>query len=271
MILKNKIILITGAASGIGKSIAAECLKEGAKVLIVDINEVEAQKTLEELLPFGEVKFIYADLTKEKDIENSIKFCIEYFKKLDIIINNARPILKEFNFEKSFSEWDLGMNILLKAPALYAKYASPYLKKSSNGLILNISSTNAKFISHQPLIYHIAKAGLEHLTKYLANNLGPEGVRVNSIAPGLVSIKNKDNKTDKEKLYNSIAKQVVPLGRFASISEVSRSIVALCSDYFTFLNGENIVLDGGSSTFDHFHAGYKTLESISIKELYEKN
>jgi NAD(P)-dependent dehydrogenase (short-subunit alcohol dehydrogenase family) len=229
--MKEKTVLITGASQGIGQAIAEECLARGADVIVLDIKAPENKK----------LKYLKVDLSSEDEIKSAIAG----LEKIDYIINNARPKLEIKPFSESMDEWDQAMKVLLKAPALIAKYALPQLKKSK-GSIVNVVSTNAYFISHQPAVYHVAKAGLIQLTKFLAVEFGPLGVRVNAVCPGLVEL--KDNLINK-----TVSEIVVPLKRTARRKEIAESVIFLCSEKSSFINGHVLTVDGGEILGDQFH------------------
>jgi len=256
--LQGKVAIITGAAHGVGKIIAKKFAQEGAFVIISDINE-EGGKKLENEFHNLELKafFFKTDLNSEEDIGALINFTIEKFGKLDILINNARPKLERMGFPENMKEWDLAIDILLKAPALISKYALPYLKKTK-GNIINISSTNAFSISPQPVAYHVAKAGLNQLTKYLAYELGPD-IRVNAICPGLVDLYDEDKISLTSKPINKkLIETMVPMKRAAFAEEIAETAIFLSSDSASFITGELLIIDGGASLGDPFHIAHRS-------------
>ena len=256
--LQGKVAVITGAAHGIGKIIAKTFAQHGASIIISDINEEAGRELEKEFHNSGLNAFFFkTDLNSEQDIKALIEFTIEKFGKLDIIINNARPKLERLGFPENMKEWDLGINILLKAPALISKYALPYLKKTK-GNIINISSTNAFSISPQPTAYHVAKAGLNQLTKYLAYELGPD-IRVNAICPGLVDLYDGDKTSLTSKPINKkLIETIVPMKRAALAEEIAETAIFLSSDSANFITGELLIIDGGASLGDPFHIAHKS-------------
>lgn len=256
--LEDKVVLITGAAQGIGQIIAKVFAEAGAAVVISDVQDVAGESTAKSMRNKRlRAQFIKADLRQEKDIKAAVEFTVESYGRLDIVINNARPKLRLLPFVESLEEWDLAMNVLLKAPALIVKYALPYLTKSGNGSIINISSTNAFFISHQPVAYHVAKAALLQLTKFLAYDLGPRGIRVNAICPGLVDLHDRKPLTS-DQVNKTITETIVPLKRAASPQDIAEAALFLCMNSSSYITGQVLTVDGGVTLGDHFNIAKKT-------------
>lgn len=256
--LKNKVALVTGAARGIGRVIAQELAKAELRVIVTDIQEETGKSVVEDILSSGhEAFFIKGDLRSEKAIKDIIDTGVQHFGRLDIVINNARPDLRILPFEGSLSEWDLAMDVLLKAPALLTKYAVTELRKVGGGSIINIGSTNAFFVSHQPMVYHVAKAGLIQLTRYLACEFGSEGVRVNCVCPGLVDIYDNNKPLTSNPINKAIVEFSVPLKRAAVAEEIAEAVLFLCSNSSAYITGQVLTLDGGITLNDHFHLARK--------------
>jgi len=253
--LDGKVALITGAAQGIGKAMAKAFTDEGASIVIADIQEGAGEAAAQEIRNAGKsARSIKADLLQEKDIENMVAFAADSFGRLDIVINNARPKLRQLPYAESLEEWDLAMDVFLKAPALTAKHALPLLVKSGSGSIVNIASVNAYFIaSHQPAAYHVAKAGLLQLTRYLAVEFGPQNIRVNAICPGLVDLHDRGKPLTADPVNKAVTDVVVPLKRASSAQEVAEVAIFLCTDAAAYITGHVLMADGGEMLGDHFH------------------
>jgi len=259
----GKVALVTGAAQGIGKAIAKALAREGASVVIADIQESAGEATARGICNAGlSARFVKTDLRRESDIEKVVSFASDSFGRLDILINNARPKLRQLPFAESMEEWDLAMEVFLKAPALTAKYALPLLAKSKSGCIVNIASVNAFFVaSHQPASYHAAKAGLLQLTRYLAFEFGEYNIRVNAVCPGLVDINDKGKPLTADPVNKSVADIVVPLKRAASPEEIAELVLFLCTDAAAYITGQTLTLDGGETLGDHFHVARKAFNA----------
>lgn len=250
---QDKVALVTGSAAGIGKKIALALSRKGIKVVVNDKQSDKAEKLANELVSIGgEAVFLKADLNLEEDIKKLINDIKKKYNRLDIIVNNAKPRLKNVDYTESLDEWDIAMNIILKAPALIAKYAIGIFKENNGGSIINIGSTNETFISHQPASYHVAKAGLVQLTRYLAREFGKFNVRVNTVSPSLVDIDDRV-KLSSNPLNKSIIELTVPLKRAASPEDIAETVLFLSSDAASYITGQVITLDGGITLNDHFH------------------
>lgn len=252
--LSGKVALVTGAARGIGRVIAKELAKAELRVIVTDIEAEAGKLVVEDILAVGhEAFFIKGDLRSEDAIKALLETSVEHFGQLDIVVSNARPKLRLLPFEESFSEWDLAMDVLLKAPALIAKYAVSHFRKAGGGNIINIGSTNAFLVSHQPVAYHVAKAGLVQLTRYLASEFGHQGIRVNTICPGLVDIYDDNKPLTDNPVNKAIVEIAVPLKRAALAEEIAEAVLFLCSNSATYITGQTLILDGGITLNDHFH------------------
>ena len=246
--------LITGAARGIGRVMARSFAEEGTAVVIADLEEAAGEAVTGEIRrEGGQALFIKTDLRQEMDIRAMVEATVKAFTRLDVLINNARPRLQRLPFAESLEEWDLAMAVLLKAPVLAAKYAFPHLA-ASGGSIINIGSTNAFFISHQPAAYHVAKAGLVQLTRYLAQEFGPQGVRVNCICPGLVDVPDAKTPLTSDPVNKAVTELIVPLQRAASPEDIARAALFLSTTSSAYLTGQVLTIDGGVTAGDHFHA-----------------
>lgn len=258
-LLQGKVALITGAAYGIGRIIAKVFAEAGASVVIADIQETRGEMVARTIRDAGlRAVFVKADLRRESDIKAMIDFAVDSFNRLDIVINNARPRLRHLPFAESLEEWDLAMDVLLKAPAIAAKYILPELLESGGGSIVNIASTNAFSISHQPVTYHVAKAGIVQLTRYMAYEFGPKGIRVNAICPALVDLYDEDRQPLTSDPVNKVMTElVVPLKRASSAEEIAGAALFLCTDVAAYITGQVLIIDGGVTLGDHFRVARK--------------
>jgi NAD(P)-dependent dehydrogenase (short-subunit alcohol dehydrogenase family) len=241
----NEVAIVTGGASGIGRGITLRLAQLGVRVIIADLLE-EKSKIIQQSCyeKKGEVIFIKTDLSQSKDIEQLVDKCVKRFGRLDFVINNARPNLKIRSFEENFSEWDLAMNVLLKAPALLTNFAGKHMKKKG-GSIVNISSTNAIFVSHQPVAYHVAKAGLLQLTRVLACEYAQYGIRVNAVCPALVDLFDRKNHLTGDPLHKTVTELIVPMKRAAFVEEIADAVIFLCSEASSYTTGQVLTIDGG--------------------------
>lgn len=259
--LKDKVALITGAGQGIGQIMAEVFSLEGASVIIADIQKEKGEKAAAAIRRRKKLaSFVQVDLRDEKEIKKMIRFAKRQFGKLDILINNAAPFRERLPFERqSVKDWNLNLDVLLKAPMLTAKHALPLMEKNRGGSIVNIASVVGFAITHEPCSYHVAKAGMIHLTRYLAYELGPKGIRVNCICPGIVDRK-EGNALTMDPINRAAAEISVPLKRAGTALDVAYAAVYLCSPEASYVTGHSLILDGGlelGETFGVARQAYK--------------
>jgi 3-oxoacyl-[acyl-carrier protein] reductase len=262
--LTGKTAIVTGAARGIGRALSWGLAKAGAAVVVADIDERGGESTATEIRSTGgRVVFAQADLRNEDEILSLVDTAITAFSRLDIVINNARPRLQRLPFQESMKEWDLAIGTLLKGPALIIQHSiGAMMDSGGGGSIVNISSTNARFVSSQPVSYHVAKAGLIQLTRCLAAEYGPYGVRVNAVAPGLVDIDEPQRGLMRDPLNIETIRQTVPLKRAGSVSDIENAVLFLCSDCSQYITGQVLTVDGGMTLPDHFDLVRRTHNKI---------
>ena len=241
----NKVVLITGASSGIGKKTAIEFAKHNHNVIIHYLShESEALNLCEELKNTYKIDAlcIKADLTKEEDIITMINQIEKKFEKLDIIVNNAGIALDTIFENKTKNDFLKTLETNLIAPFLISKYTKELMLKNKSGSIINVTSTNG-IDSYYPysMDYDASKAALNNLTKNLAVELAPY-IRVNAVAPGWVNTKMNTELSDnfkKEELKK------IALNRFAEPEEIAKIIYFLSTDDASYINGSIIIADGG--------------------------
>jgi 3-oxoacyl-[acyl-carrier protein] reductase len=253
--LEDRVAIITGGAQGIGRSIVQRFAAEGARVIIADIQVEKALELNAEITACGGIsQVIEIDLRKESDIERMISFAGDRFGRLDVLVNTACPFRPQpQGFEDDLKLWDDQQNVLLKASALAARYACDLMKNSHGGAIINMGSMVSRHITHQPCIYHVAKAGVEHLTRYLAFEFGPFGIRVNCILPGIINREREGTPISADPINKSVLELVVPLRRAGAPDEVANLALFLASDESSYITGQNIEVDGGLSLGEPFH------------------
>lgn len=242
--MNKKVVLITGATSGIGECAAVEFAKNGYNVVINYINSDEKAALLKMELEkkYGiNVLLCKADVSEEEAIKNMIKVIINEFKRLDCVVNNA-GICYDTTFEEKMAEnFRRIIDVNLIGPFIVSKYTYKYLK-DVNGSIINVSSTNGIDTYYpESMDYDASKAGLISLTKNLAVQFAPD-VRVNSVAPGWTKTRMTENLDPK---YQKEEEKKILLNRFASPEEIARVIYFLASDNSSYINGEVIRVDGG--------------------------
>ena len=239
MSFKDKVAIVTGAASGIGKSCSLSFAEKGVKVVVVDLNKKGVEETnLEIQRKGGKSIFIKADVSKKEDVENIVNITENNFGKVDILVNCA-GICQIRNVEDiTEEEWDKMMSINLKGTFFLCQSVLKEMKKYQKGKIVNMGSVAGEIGGI--LVganYSASKAGIICLTKSLARYAAPYNINVNSVSPGFID-------TEMAKDLGQDPKSV-PLGRRGRPEEVSDVILFLCSEASSYITGANIDVNGG--------------------------
>ena len=239
--LKNKVAIVTGAARGIGQSIAVELARAGANIIVTDI--IPGQSTVNQIKNLKrKAIYVKTDISNKKDVENLIKEAIKNFKKIDILVNNAGIFVTGATGKLSEEDWDKTIDINLKGTFLCSQAVLKYMKKGAS--IINISSVAGISGYSQAAAYCSSKGGIRLLTKSLAAEFGALGIRVNSIHPGVIeTAMTKDLLKDKKIKQGMLAK--IPLGRTGKPIDIADAAVFLASDNSSYITGAEIVIDGG--------------------------
>ncbi len=244
--LENKVAIITGAASGIGKSTALLYAKEGAKVVVSDINVENGEKVVEEIKTNGgEAIFVKANSASAEDNENLVKETVKAFGKLDIAVNNA-GIGGEINKvgDLSVEGWQKVIDINLSGVFYGMKYQSPEMVKNGSGSIINIASILGQAGFATSAGYVAAKHGVVGLTKSAAWEYAPDKVRINAVGPGFVySGMVSEEAMGKEALNQLETKHA--FGRLGQPEEIAAMLLFLATDDASFVTGSYYPVDGG--------------------------
>ncbi|MHB1207576.1 MAG: SDR family NAD(P)-dependent oxidoreductase [Rhodospirillaceae bacterium] len=260
--LGGRVGLVTGSAQGIGAVLVDGLCRAGASMAIVDLQEERGMAFEAEIKARGgKALFIKADVTSEAAMAAAIAKTAEHFGGFDILVNNARPLDRNrHDFPDNLAGWDMEQDVLLAAPARTIKAALPYLKASGRGVVVNLASVVGYTVSHTSLGYHVAKAGVMQLTRYLAHRLGPNGIRVNAICPGIVDRDTGTKFTDDPRA-KAVLDRIVPLRRTGSGKDIANAAVFLCSDAGSYITGQTLVVDGGLTLPLSFDAGVEGFEA----------
>ena len=253
--VKNKVVYITGAASGIGYEIGVEFAKEGAKVAFSDINETKIREVTEKLKQDGyECIGMRCDVRKEEELKQTIDQTVEKYGRIDVLINNAGlqhvASLENFPTEK----FDFMIDVMLVAPFMATKHVFPLMKKQGFGRIINMASINGLIGFAGKAAYNSAKHGLIGLTKVACLEGAKHGITVNAMCPGYVDTPlvrgqfedlAKNRNVPLEKVLEEVLFPLVPQQRLLEVQEIADYAMFLASDKAKGVTGQAIVLDGG--------------------------
>ncbi|MCQ2473872.1 MAG: SDR family oxidoreductase [Saccharofermentans sp.] len=223
---KDKVVVVTGGAKGIGKCIASEFKAQGALVEVIDI------------LPGGH---FVGDLSSKSDIEKFASMVIAKYGRIDVLVNNALPLMKGID-ECSYEEFQYALSVGVTAPFYLTKLFKPYFTQDAS--IVNISSSRDRMSQAQTESYSAAKGGISSLTHALMMSLSGR-VRVNSISPGWIDTMGEE--------YTGPDAYQQPSGRVGYPKDIADMVLYLCSDKAGFINGENICIDGGMTKQMIYH------------------
>lgn len=243
MRLKDKVALVTGGARGIGREIALCFARQGANIVIWDVNPQAAEQTQKEIEGLGvQAMSAQVDVTNSKQVDESVNKILDKFQKLDILVNNAGITKDNLMLRMSESDWDLVIAVNLKGTFNCTKAVSRLMLKSKSGKIVNIASIIGIIGNFGQANYAASKAGIIALTKTTAKELSSRGICVNAVAPGFIQTEMtaKLPVEIQEKMLSAI-----PLGRFGRPQDVAELCLFLASNESDYITGQTIIIDGG--------------------------
>ena len=249
MQLQDKVAIITGAATGIGRATALLFAKEGASVVVADINEDDAQRTVADIEDKGgSARFVQTDVSEAEDVQALMERSAEEMEGIDVIVNNAGAQRSGAVTEFEESEWDLLMRVNPRSCFLGAKYGVPYLRERGGGSIVNVSSLAGLKGGPGMTAYSASKGAIIAFTRALAEELAPDNIRANSVCPGWIdtpfnepAIEFMGGRAQQEEMVQ----QTVPLKRQGTPDEIAPGILYLASDASSYVTGQELVIDGG--------------------------
>lgn len=245
MKLKNKIAIVTGSRRGIGRSITLELAKEGAKVVVSDIDLKECQNVCDEIKKTGsDAIAVKCDVSKKRDVDAMVKKTIQKFKRIDILVNNAGVFLMKPFVQMTEKDWDFVLDINLKGVFLCANAVAKQMVKQKGGKIISIASIAGEVGFMNSSAYCASKAGIINLTRELAMELSPHNINVNVVAPGVIATKMTEDML-KDKKAKEVLLANIPLGRMGNPEEIGKAVIFLASNDSNFITGHTLVVDGG--------------------------
>ena len=250
MRVKDKVTIITGAGSGIGRETAILFAKHGAKVVVADIDEKSGKETVEKIIKIlekdpdckGDAFFTRLDISNREQTKQVVRDVLDRYGEVDVLINNAGIIQDDLITRMTEEEWDRVIDIDLKGPFNCTQAVAEDMIKHGNGEIINVSSIVGIYGNVGQVNYAAAKAGLIGMTKTLAKELGKKGIRVNAVAPGFIRTPMTAKVPDK---ILEMMKEKTPLKRLGDPKDVAYTLLFLASDEANFINGAVIPVDGG--------------------------
>ena len=237
--MEDKVAVVTGGASGIGKAICEKMAWEGAEVVIADLDEEKGLELAEEI----SAEFKHCDVSDRENVENVVEETVEEFGKLDIMINNAGIGSNNNIEEMDQEEWSQVLSVDLDGVMYGTKAAVPYLKETE-GVILNTASLYGLVGDVGATAYNAAKGGVVNFTRSVADDLAQYNVRVNSICPGFVDTPMTEEALEDQDFHDHVIGNT-PLGRVAEPEEIADVAVFLVSDQASYVTGVNMPVDGG--------------------------
>lgn len=248
MRLNEKVALVTGGSSGIGRETCTLFAAEGAKVVVVDVNDDAGRETVELITSAGgEAVYVHADISQAADCENMVRTADEKFGKLNVLFNNAGIMHSDDGDAQQTSEevWELTMKINLKGVFLGCKYGIPAIRRAGGGSVINTASFVALMGAATPqLAYTASKGGVLAMTRELAVIHARENIRVNALCPGplktelLMSFLDTEEKKQRRLVH-------IPMGRFGLAAEMAKAALFLASDDSSYMTGAEFTVDGG--------------------------
>ncbi len=247
--VKNKVAIVTGGAGGLGKAEASLLAKEGAKVVVTDLDEAAVERLAKEISSQGATAISTRhDVTSESEWSRVLEQTLEAFGRLDILVNNAGVIIYKKIEDTSLAEWRQLMSVNLDGVFLGTKFAIGAMKRTGGGSIINIASVAGLIGNPDASAYHASKGGVRLFSKAAAVECSKAGygynIRVNSIYPGVMETQMADALKEDENKYRT-ALSWHAMGHFGEPMDVAYGVLYLASDESKFLTGSELVIDGG--------------------------
>jgi NAD(P)-dependent dehydrogenase (short-subunit alcohol dehydrogenase family) len=244
MRLADKVAIVTGAASGMGAATALLFAREGAKVVVADLLAAEGEQVVDRIKQAGAARFQKLDVTSEKDWEQAIAATLAAYGRVDVLVNNA-GIAGSDPDRFSMAVWDNVMTVNAKGCFLGMKYVIPEMQKAKRGAVVNISSISG--FTGQTMVhmaYNASKGAVRLMTKTAAVQFAKDGIRVNSVHPGLMPPM-RTSKLTADPAIRAKMLEAVPMGRTGRVEEVAYASLFLASDEASYVTGTELVVDGG--------------------------
>ncbi|MFO0995697.1 MAG: 3-oxoacyl-ACP reductase family protein [Alphaproteobacteria bacterium] len=250
-ILKGQRALVTGGARGLGRAMLDAFAREGARVLVQDFDQAVAEAAAKEIRAAsgGEAIAMGGDIANPADVAAVFKRMDEAWGGIDILVNNAGVSANRDVLEITLEEWDRAMAVNLRAPFICAQEAGRRMTKQKSGNVINISSIWGLMAAPHRVAYCVSKAGIAQLTRVLASEWAPHGVRVNAIAPGYTETRMLRDVFNAGRADEKAILRRTPMGRLAEPREIADMALYLASPQSSFVTGQVMAVDGGWTAY----------------------
>ena len=244
----DRVAIVTGSATGIGRQTALTLAAEGATVVIADINETEGRACQDQIVALGQTAtLIYTDVTDEGNIQATLQETLALYGKLDFLVNNAGATSRKLIKDTSRQDWQNTLDLNLSSLFLFSKRAYPYLEKQGGAAIVNIASLHAFATVSGLSAYAASKAGILAFTRSQAIEFAPE-VRINAVVPGLIETETWLKSVDNVEAAREHRLPFHPLERLGKPEDIAHAVAFLLSGKASFITGTSLIVDGGLST-----------------------
>jgi NAD(P)-dependent dehydrogenase (short-subunit alcohol dehydrogenase family) len=248
--LEGKVAVISGGASGIGLGTAKRLVEFGAKVAILDVNDENGEKAVNEIKSLdGEALYFHCDVTAIDDCKTAVEAIVNTYGKIDVLFNNAGIAVRKNAVDLEPHEWDLALNVSLKGQYLLSKFVIPVMKENGGGSIINSGSGWSFRGGENAVAYCAMKGGSLNMTRAMCLDHGKDNIRVNIVCPGDVDTPMLQSECEQlggtydEDYKEECAER--PLSRLGTVEDVANAVVFLASDMSAWVTGANLIVDGG--------------------------
>jgi NAD(P)-dependent dehydrogenase (short-subunit alcohol dehydrogenase family) len=242
----QQVAVVTGSAQGIGAEIARQAATQGMGVVVSDVDDTRGEATAAAIRDRGGTAiYQHADVADEAQLAALVEVAVRAWGRLDLLVNNAHWEVRVPVTELRAADWDRSQAVLIRSHVLATKHAVPVMRAQGGGNIVNISSVHGLFVTPDYATYEAAKAGVIHLTRQLARDLGPDGIRVNCICPGLIITESYAERLAAEPGRADYLTQFHPVRRLGTPADIAAAVFFLASPAASFITGQALVVDGG--------------------------